>query len=37
MKMGDCYEAAGRYMMDHSKDNIWLVHGEVTGRDHWKV
>jgi hypothetical protein len=34
---GDCYEAAGKYMMDHAlfpggEDHLILVHGEVTGQ-----
>lgn len=33
---GDCYQAAGRYLMDHGmfgdKPNLILVHGEVTGQ-----
>jgi len=31
---GDCYEAAGRYMMDHGAGDkgLVLVHGEVTGQ-----
>ena len=34
---GDCYEAAGNYMMGHSvfpsrNNNLRLVHGEVTGQ-----
>jgi hypothetical protein len=31
---GDCYEAAGRYMMDHGigQKGLTLVHGEVTGQ-----
>ncbi len=31
---GNCYEAAGRYMMSHSskKGSLRLVHGEVTGQ-----
>jgi len=35
-KGGDCYMAAGKYMMDNAlfpmkNDNLILVHGEVTG------
>jgi len=32
--LGDCYEAAGKYMMDNcmSGCNLVLVHGEVTGQ-----
>ena len=29
---GDCYEAAGKYIMDHRGDDLYLVHGEVTGQ-----
>lgn len=35
---GDCFETAGRYVMDHTflnkeeNKNIFLVHGEVTGQ-----
>jgi hypothetical protein len=34
---GDCFEAAGRYMMEHAifpggKPHLVLVHGEVTGQ-----
>jgi hypothetical protein len=31
---GDCYEAAGKYMMDHGigQKGLVLVHGEVTGQ-----
>jgi hypothetical protein len=32
-KTGNCFEAAGRYMMDHGAGtNLVLVHGEVTGQ-----
>jgi hypothetical protein len=36
-KGGDCYEAAGRYVMDNAlfpgdNPNLILVHGEVTGQ-----
>ena len=33
-KNGDCFQAAGRYMMDNGRDDksITLVHGEVTGQ-----
>ena len=33
-KLGDCYVAAGRYMMDNGgmSSNIVLVHGEVSGQ-----
>jgi hypothetical protein len=36
---GDCYEAAGQYMMEHSifpgdEKGLILVHGEVTGQGH---
>ena len=29
---GDCYEAAGRYIMDNYDPNLRLVHGEVAGQ-----
>lgn len=30
---GDCYEAAGKYLMDHKEvEGIFLVHGEVEGQ-----
>lgn len=35
MSMGDCYEAAGRYIIDHSiasGSDLVLVHGEVAGQ-----
>lgn len=32
MSKGDCYEAAGRYLLDHPTDNLVLVHAEVTGQ-----
>jgi len=35
-QLGDCYEAAGKYMMDHGlfggRPEMLLVHGEVTGQ-----
>jgi hypothetical protein len=32
-KLGDCYVAAGRYMLDHgSRRPIVLVHGDVIGQ-----
>jgi hypothetical protein len=33
-QVGDCYCAAGRYLMDHgiNKPNLVLVHGEVVGQ-----
>ena len=33
-KTGNCFEAAGRYMMDHGLEdkNLSLVHGEVEGQ-----
>ena len=32
-RLGDCYEAAGRYMLDNChKKNLLLVHAEVTGQ-----
>lgn len=33
MRKGDCYQAAGRFMMDsNGSDNLTLVHGEVQGQ-----
>ena len=33
MPKGDCYEAAGRYMMDHREnEDLYLVHAMVTGQ-----
>ena len=29
---GDCYQAAGKYVLAHPDDKILLVHGEVAGR-----
>jgi hypothetical protein len=29
---GDCYEAAGRYIMDNFDSQLQLVHGEVSGQ-----
>lgn len=31
-KGGDCYEAALKYLLKNSKNNLLLVHGEVTGQ-----
>tara|TARA_Y100001973_G_C5164004_1_gene315071 strand:+ start:599 stop:967 length:369 start_codon:yes stop_codon:yes gene_type:complete len=31
--LGDCYEIAGKYMMDHGRSGEWiLVHAEVIGQ-----
>ncbi|GAG99888.1 unnamed protein product, partial [marine sediment metagenome] len=39
-KAGDCFEAAGRYVMDNAlmgnNQNLLLVHGEVTGQGQLK-
>lgn len=31
-KKGNCYEAAGRYIMNSKDDGLMLVHGEVEGQ-----
>ena len=33
-RLGDCYEASGRYVLDHclQHQHLRLVHGEVAGR-----
>ena len=30
--LGDCYEAAGKYIMSHPGENLTLVHAEVMGQ-----
>lgn len=32
MKLGDCYEAAGRYVINNMGKRLKLVHGEVAGQ-----
>lgn len=31
-KLGDCYEAAGKYILAHPSDGLRLVHAEVMGQ-----